>query len=149
MPAFIGDIGMYGKKYPIILIVISSLILSLSITSCNQNRNNEHEMAPAVPFMFHVFDPGHGEILGDDFAKELKDELNENMVWTAPPYFWADIEPSDDQVNWDELDGFMTQSHVFQKPRASQVEIAKLEPQTFIGPVALIIHLEGHGLAWI
>jgi hypothetical protein len=98
---------MYGKKYPIIIIVISSLILSLSITSCNQNRDNEHEMAPAVPFMFHVFDPGHGETLGDDFAKELKDELNENMVWTAPPYFWADIEPSDNQFNWDELDDFV------------------------------------------
>lgn len=98
---------MYRKKYPVILILISLLILSLNITSCNSNKNGEHETAIPLPFMFHVFDPGHKEILGNAFAKELKDELNENMIWTAPPYFWAEIEPSDNQFNWDELDNFI------------------------------------------
>ena len=97
---------MYRKKYPIILILISLLVLSLNITSCNPNKSVEYESAIPLPFMFHVFDPGHKEILGNAFVKELKDELNENMIWTAPPYFWAEIEPSDNQFNWDELDNW-------------------------------------------
>lgn len=99
---------MCRNKYPLILILIASVILGLNTASCSQNPDNVHDITLDLPFMFHVFDPGHREILGDDFVKELKDELNENMIWTAPPYFWADIEPSDNKYNWDELDGFVS-----------------------------------------
>jgi hypothetical protein len=37
----------------------------------------------------------------------LKDQLDENMIWTAPPYFWSSIEPVDNQFDWRELDGFV------------------------------------------
>lgn len=88
------------------VILTSLAILSVNLTSCRRSQEKA-----LLPFMFHVFEAGHEEVLGDDFARDLKDQLNENMVWTAPPYFWNEIEPQDNQFNWRELDDFV-ENHV-------------------------------------
>jgi len=60
------------------------------------------------PFMFHVFSAGHNEIMGAGYAYDLKEDLNENMEWTAPCYFWSTIEKSDNEFDWSELDDFVS-----------------------------------------
>lgn len=104
-------IYVFKEKIMFIIIFIFSLvIISIIFTSCYLldlqigNQNNE------ISFMFYVFDPGHEEILWENFAKELKNKLNENMIWTAPPYFWSELEPANNQFNWNELDNFVSEN---------------------------------------
>jgi len=99
---------MYRKKYLIIMILTSLVIFSLILTSYDLFDNGEDGKATSLPFIFHVDEVGHRQILGSDFAIELKNGLNENMDWTAPPYFWSEIEPTDNQFNWNELDDFIS-----------------------------------------
>jgi hypothetical protein len=99
---------MYKKKHLIIMILTSLFILSLILNSYNLFDNRKDGEATSLPFMFNVDEVGHRQILGNDFAIELKNGLNENMDWTAPPYFWSEIEPVDNQFNWNELDDFLS-----------------------------------------
>jgi hypothetical protein len=82
----------------------------LAVVLLAQSGCREPREEGLVPFMFHVFEAGHESMLGDDYAGDLKDQLNENMAWTAPSYFWDQIEPSDDRFHWRELDGFVAEN---------------------------------------
>ncbi len=88
------------------IVVILLLACSSTLACCSKHDLDEVTPAPA-PFMLHVFDPGHREILGRAYAKARKDELDENMNWTAPPYFWSKIESVDQHFDWRELDDFV------------------------------------------
>ncbi len=83
------------------------LSISLPLSSCDSVPWGPSGAQATDEFMFHVLDPGHSELLGSDFAWAVKDSLNENMLWTAPPYFWADLEPVHNEFDWAELDGFV------------------------------------------
>ncbi|MHA1376770.1 MAG: hypothetical protein ACTSRG_00125 [Candidatus Helarchaeota archaeon] len=64
------------------------------------------DAAQISSFMFHVDKIGHEEYV-DDTVRKLSDNLNQNMDWTYPIYFWSDIEPTKGNYNWTELDNFV------------------------------------------
>lgn len=69
-----------SNKRRAIMVLESLTALCVKLSSC---RTSQKE-AP-LPFTFDVFEAGHEAVLSDEYARELKDQLNENMVWTAPP----------------------------------------------------------------
>ncbi len=85
-------------------ILVSVILLSCFFVSCNL-FNNEEEL---TSFMFNVDEVGHRERLGAGYVQELKDSLQENMVFDAVGYRWGELEPVDDEFDWDELDGFIS-----------------------------------------
>jgi len=99
---------MYRKKYQIIITLISSIILSLIFTSCDLFVNKEDDEEIALSFMFFVDEVGHKDMLGNGYAKELKEVLNENVAYTAPGFSWPEIEPSNNEFNWVELDDLVS-----------------------------------------
>lgn len=101
-------IFMYRKNYSIIIIFISLAILSLIFTSCGLFVNEEDDAETALPFMFLVDEVGHKDMLGSGYAKELKEALNENVAYTAPGFFWPEIEPSNNEFNWGELNDLVS-----------------------------------------
>lgn len=95
-----------GKKlfyHCLIIILLTDILLG-----CSELSDNNHYERTA-PLMFHVDEVGHGQYMTED-VKTLKNELNENMDWTAPHYFWNQLEPTNDIYNWDELDTFIITS---------------------------------------
>ncbi|MHA1300413.1 MAG: hypothetical protein ACTSO9_13420 [Candidatus Helarchaeota archaeon] len=62
--------------------------------------------------MFHVDEIGHEEYIGEN-VRVLADDLHENMDWTYPVYFWSDIEPTEDNYNWTELDDFVASNYKY------------------------------------
>ena len=99
---------MYRKKYFIITILMFLVIISLILLSCILFFDEDDKAAP-LPFMFHVDEVGHEQYMNES-VMELKNELNENMDWTSPPYFWSEIEPTDNQFIWNELDDFASKN---------------------------------------
>ncbi len=87
--------------------LVATALAALVVASCDSVVMPDGADGPGDAFMFCVFDAGHHVLLGSDFASGLKDDLNENLAWTAPPYFWSEIEPIDNQFDWTELDGFI------------------------------------------
>ena len=86
---------------------------AVGLASCNAVDDLLQEGGALDPFMFHVFSAGHEQFLGGNYADDLKEALGENLAWTAPPYFWSGIEPTDDGFDWTELDDFVDDhSHV-------------------------------------
>lgn len=99
---------MFRKKYTIIIILISLVIPSLILASCDLFVNEVDNGDKALSFMFFVDEVGHKDMLGSGYAKELKDSLNENVAYTAPGFFWPEIEPGNNEFNWGELDDFVS-----------------------------------------
>ncbi len=86
----------------------AALALAALTLSCASGVSGPAPAGPLDGFMFHVFDPGHRELLGSDYAADLKADLEESLAWTAPPYFWDSLEPVDNQFDWTELDRFVS-----------------------------------------
>jgi len=100
-------------KQIISIFLVSSVIIGLLLLSVNLFKNQEidgeNSEDQLTLFMFHVFLAGHDEYMTETLY-QLKADLHENMEWTAPPYFWDELEPIDNQFNWTELDNFINKS---------------------------------------
>lgn len=83
---------------------IPIIILICFLSSCN--LFDREEDLPS--FMFNVDEVGHKERLGADYVQALKELLNETMTFDAVGYHWGDFEPVDDEFDWSELDGFIS-----------------------------------------
>ncbi len=94
---------MCSKSYSIIIIFVAFVILCVILTSCSFTSGEDNK-EKKLSFMFLVDEVGHKEMLDSCYAKELKEDLNENVAYTAPGFFWPEIEPVDYEFNWKELD---------------------------------------------
>jgi len=98
---------MNSKNHKI-LILRFLFVLSLILTSCRLLDNDENDKVTPPTFMFFVDEAGHKDILGDDYARDLKQPLNENVAYTAPGFFWPEIEPINNEFEWSELDNLVS-----------------------------------------
>jgi len=96
---------MYDKNYSIIIIFAIFFVLCVILISCNFS-SRKSDIETKSPFMFLVDQVGHEEMLGSSYERGLKEDLGENVAYTAPGFFWPGIEPADDEFNWKELDDF-------------------------------------------
>jgi hypothetical protein len=96
---------MHGKNYSVIIIFAICFVLCVILISCSFTNGNDYKEVKS-PFMFLVDQVGHEDILGSSYAKKLKEDLGENVAYTAPGFFWPEIEPADNEFDWEELDDF-------------------------------------------
>ncbi|MBN2564831.1 MAG: hypothetical protein JXB46_03890, partial [Candidatus Eisenbacteria bacterium] len=77
-----------------------------SVCSCGTDGGGGGSDARERGFMFHVDLVGHESHMTNEL-RAYKADLEENMAWTAPPYFWRTLEPQDDFFDWSEFDRFV------------------------------------------
>jgi hypothetical protein len=103
----------YEKKKVVVvaglsLVIIFSTFAITLIVIFTSDGKDQGNGPPTLPFfMFHIDEVGHGQYFYENI-RELKNVINENMDWTYPTYFWSELEPTDDNFNWTELDSFIS-----------------------------------------